>query len=286
MNRAFRFISTLLLSLVYPLLYLANQALISGVSALLVGRTSQGNSVELLERISNGDFLQIITIAACVLTSLVILILIVVRKSRGEHVLRIRPVSLPEFSVLFLLGISLNLATIYLINLLPIPEGMLRQYEEAVSKMAIGNRFWLSFLATAVFVPVTEELVFRGMTVHTLRRRFSIGVTLILQAIIFAGAHILPLQVLYVIPAALLLGMVYSWSGNFLTPVILHMVYNGFSITLNHLAPAAEEIPDPTPGEMMPVLVVSLILMGICLSILYAKRSQKRTREEDEVYEL
>ncbi len=272
-------------ALLYPALYLGSQALVSmyaavvymvgigigsGVAGLIDPSTTDG-----LTSFLSGQSIQLITIFSCLVTCIVVVIVLLVRRSGGRETLVIKPIPVAEVALLIVLGISMNLATVYIMSVVPIPESVLAEYEELVGNVIIGQNFWLTFLSTAVLVPITEELIFRGMSFNVMRRRMHITVAFILQTLLFAGVHLIPLQILYVLPASAVLGLVYIWSGNFVAPVILHMTYNGLSVALNYLVPSTDEVVAVSPAQYIPFIVGSVAIMVLCLVALYKRREQK-----------
>jgi membrane protease YdiL (CAAX protease family) len=91
---------------------------------------------------------------------------------------------------------------------------------------------FLAMLAVAgVLIPVVEEIFFRRL-IFGVCRPLGVPAALIAAAFIFAGAH----GFLYGLPALFGLGAVFQWqylrTGNLLTPMLTHMIYNWISLTL------------------------------------------------------
>ena len=113
-----------------------------------------------------------------------------------------------------------------------------------VNDISIGamvtSDFWLTATATVLLVPLTEEILYRGLLFGVLYRRSRIAAYLI-STLIFAAIHILGyiqqhtakqllLCLLQYIPAGLCLGWAYKRSGTLFAPVLVHSIINAFGI--------------------------------------------------------
>ncbi|NIL99548.1 MAG: CPBP family intramembrane metalloprotease [Acidobacteria bacterium] len=90
-----------------------------------------------------------------------------------------------------------------------------------------------------VLGPVSEEVFFRG---YVFRRLFSSAgprAAYLVSAVLFALIHWHPVG----LPMYLLIGLVFCWvyqkTGNLWAPVLAHVIYNGFVVTLPLLAPVS-----------------------------------------------
>ncbi|MCD7841730.1 MAG: CPBP family intramembrane metalloprotease, partial [Lachnospiraceae bacterium] len=77
-----------------------------------------------------------------------------------------------------------------------------------------------------LLVPVTEELVFRGLTYRRMRTRMQTYQAVVISALLFALYHGNPIQMLYAFPMALLLALLYEKSGSLVYPILLHIGAN------------------------------------------------------------
>lgn len=91
--------------------------------------------------------------------------------------------------------------------------------------------------ATAVLVaPVCEEVLFRGYVYPVAKHFAGRGPAIVFSALVFAVAHnnamaLLPLAVL-----AVLLVLVYEWTGSIWTPIAAHMLFNSLTVVAQLLA--------------------------------------------------
>jgi membrane protease YdiL (CAAX protease family) len=92
--------------------------------------------------------------------------------------------------------------------------------------------------ATAVLAaPVIEEIVFRGVVMDVLRRRWGWWTSAIVQAAIFSAIHIETLSSATMFLALALLGFIFAWlrriTGSLVAPIAAHLVFNLVSLGLS-----------------------------------------------------
>lgn len=132
----------------------------------------------------------------------------------------------------FLLGASLNLFLTNLISLIPFPEKWLADNAESVGMFSESNLL-LMLIAQSLAAPLVEELIFRGVTYHCLRRaplfansRVCITVSAILVSAVFGVFHGNILQALYCFVFSLVLVWLVEKSGSIWYPVFAHIGFN------------------------------------------------------------
>jgi membrane protease YdiL (CAAX protease family) len=109
----------------------------------------------------------------------------------------------------------------------------------SISEMVHEN-FTIMFLGTAIFVPVAEEALHRGLIFGSLYPKSHIA-AYILSTVIFASVHILGyvgvysvpnliLAFLQYVPAGLTLAWAYRRSGSIFAPMLMHAVINALGV--------------------------------------------------------
>ena len=104
--------------------------------------------------------------------------------ARDTGFVRFRPVLIP---LLIVLGFSLNMFVSLAFDILPIPEDVMNDYADKSSML--GETTMLSVLATAIFAPLSEELIFRGMMISRLRRALPAWAAALIPSVIFGLIH-------------------------------------------------------------------------------------------------
>lgn len=91
--------------------------------------------------------------------------------------------------------------------------------------------FFLLLLAVVV-APLVEEVLFRGMLLPVLMKKMSPGTAIVISSIFFAGIHQHLPSFVPLFALAVVLAMLYIYSGSLWTPIVLHAVFNGVSICI------------------------------------------------------
>lgn len=119
-------------------------------------------------------------------------------------------------------------------------------------------------LALAIIVPLEEELVFRGILLGSYERLLSPRNAFFAVSAFFALVHVVPAQVLIILPTCFLITRAVQYSNSIWTGVIIHMVINGIAsagMLATPLLPEAEEL-DALATGVSPVVG----LLGLCLT--------------------
>lgn len=85
----------------------------------------------------------------------------------------------------------------------------------------------ITVLVIAVLTPLWEEILFRGAILDGLSRRFRPAIAITLSAALFAGAHLIPLNFIYLFTVGIALALLRRFHQNLWAPVILHTANNG-----------------------------------------------------------
>ena len=105
----------------------------------------------------------------------------------------------------------------------------------------MGGPFWSSFLVVAIFAPVFEEWLCRGMVLRGLLTKMKPGWAIVISALFFAVIHMNPWQALNAFIIGLVMGYVYYRTGNLWLTMLIHFVNNGIGVVLAHI-PSLENV--------------------------------------------
>lgn len=129
----------------------------------------------------------------------------------------------------FAAGGLMNLAWSGVLNLLQVTEHFSNQQQE----LLFAGDYLVQILGLGVVVPLSEELIFRGLTYRRMRRLFSVRTAVILSALLFAVYHGNVVQMLFAFPMAVALAMVFERGKLFVFPLLFHMGANLTAIFFN-----------------------------------------------------
>ncbi len=82
------------------------------------------------------------------------------------------------------------------------------------------------FLYSVVFAPLSEELIFRGVTLRQAKRVLPFWATNLLQAFLFGVFHMNMIQGIYAFCLGLILGYICEHGGSIYHSILLHMLFN------------------------------------------------------------
>ncbi len=128
-------------------------------------------------------------------------------------------------------GGILNILWSRILNLLRITSYFSNETQEAL----LTSNILMQLLGPGLLVPLTEELVFRGLFYARIRTRLQVRQAVFFSALLFALYHGNPVQMIYAFPMALILAVLYERSSNLAYPVLFHMGANLAAILLTFL---------------------------------------------------
>lgn len=111
---------------------------------------------------------------------------------------------------------------------------------KAALAAAAGERFWRTALWAALLVPVTEELLYRGVLFGTLHNKLgwpAYPATALLYALVFTiplwgtcPPSFVVIHFLQTLPMSLILGWAYASGDSILIPLLAHILLNAMSV--------------------------------------------------------
>ncbi|MDJ1181574.1 CPBP family intramembrane glutamic endopeptidase [Roseofilum casamattae] len=78
----------------------------------------------------------------------------------------------------------------------------------------------------SVAAPVFEEIIFRGFLLPSLNRYVPLWAAILLSGLAFAIAHLSLSEVIPLMTLGIIMGFIYTRSGNLLAPILLHSLWN------------------------------------------------------------
>jgi membrane protease YdiL (CAAX protease family) len=90
----------------------------------------------------------------------------------------------------------------------------------------------LTFLGVAVLVPLYEELVFRGLALRAYGLVRTALFAALVTSFLFAVVHVLPMQVLPILPLGFILARAVQSRGSFWTAFLVHSFNNALAVGL------------------------------------------------------
>ena len=133
-----------------------------------------------------------------------------------------------------------------------------------VMDRVVGGPFWSSFLLVAIFAPIFEEWLCRGMVLRGLLTKLKPGWAIVVSALFFALIHMNPWQALNAFIIGVVMGYVYYKSGSLWLTMLIHFVNNGTSVVLSQFSSIDEcsywiEMMDRSTYVLLYVLGVAVL---------------------------
>lgn len=128
---------------------------------------------------------------------------------------------------LLLLAVGLQYITSYLMNFVgAIRPDWMQSYMDLVNTAGIGTLSPLIIVYSCIIAPISEELIFRGVTLGYAKKAMSVVTAVCLQAILFGIFHMNMIQGIYAAFLGLFLGYLCETGGTILISIVFHAFFN------------------------------------------------------------
>jgi membrane protease YdiL (CAAX protease family) len=120
----------------------------------------------------------------------------------------------------------------------PLLSLMPAEWLESVMKQ-IGTGGY-AICTTVILAPIFEELIFRGILLGNIRRRWGSLRAVFLSALIFGAIHLIPQQVVNAFLVGIIIGGIYVMTDSILAVITLHALNNALSYVLSATNPEGD----------------------------------------------
>lgn len=241
----------------------------------IVNKLTDELSVIMFDAVNEIDF-NAVSVTSAVLTVLALFIIAKVKKrSFGNHVnLRFNTLSKWHAWLVIPSGIAMQFIVIFILNVLPFSEEVLKSYEELYAYMG-ESPLWLEILAVVIGAPIVEEFIFRSCVYGRLRRSMSPMLSALISAFLFGIAHGHPIAVAYAFMLGLILSYLYERYDSVIVPIIFHAAFNAS----NYLPLLGE---NSTYLELIAVVAVSVLIVGVSMAVINVKTKKSTNTDINE----
>jgi hypothetical protein len=135
-------------------------------------------------------------------------------------------------------------------------------------KEMTGGPLWSSFLTVAIFAPIFEEWLCRGMVLRGLLTKIKPVWAIVISALFFAVIHANPWQALNAFLIGLVMGYVYYKTGSLLLTMLIHFINNGTAVILSNIESLKDYdywIDILGKQNYTIVFLVSCVILAACL---------------------
>lgn len=201
---------------------------------------------------------------ALLISDFVVIVLLLLMKYCGLKEL-IKTVPGDIFLISMIFGICAIFAVDLLSSTVDIPNMLEEQFKD-MSKTVSG------FLGICIIGPIMEEIMMRRIILKEMERLTkSMWWGIIISAALFSIVHVNPVQVVFAMPAGIILGWLYCKTGSLLVPISLHILNNTISFITMRFGVESELSVKSTLGS---VLFVVFALITV-LSVIWINRRYK-----------
>lgn len=233
----------------------------------------------------------------CVIVLIAMLIFNKISSKKKDPLFRMSKLSPDQVTALVIVGLGmLGFVSTYLVLAEQIAQASkpmtqaIEDYRESVDRFAevpqVIIPLWDSVLYVVTlcfFVPVTEEMTFRGACFGHLRKGFGPWVSVVLCSLGFGLMHGLSIHIGYAIVCGMIIAACYYLTDSLIAPVILHTVFNIFGSGIpTLLSLECFNIPDEyVTAFMKGVNTVSIVFMPVSVLAVAYLVSVKRKKDKE-----
>lgn len=153
-------------------------------------------------------------------------------------------------------------------------------------KQVTGGPFWSSFLVTAIFAPIFEEWMCRGVILRGLLTKMKPGWAIVISALFFALIHFNPWQALNAFLIGVIMGYVYYKTGSLLLTMLIHFVNNGTAVITAQFTNVDETeywIETMPMGTYIPLIIAGTTVLAACIWAFHRIPLQQERGNIDEI---
>ena len=159
-------------------------------------------------------------------------------------------------------------------SLIPVPEVMKRALQGAIASAGPATLLYFVVLA-----PVLEELIFRGVMLDGLLRRYSPATAILVSSFLFGAIHLNPWQFVAGFVLGCFFGWVYYRTGSVALCMIGHMTANGIGFVVRLAMQAAGKgIGDVEADATTLATVFALSCPVVLLTVYVMSREFRKDR--------
>lgn len=226
--------------------------------------------------IQGNDIKSILAPSLLVSDGIVIIALLIMKYCTLKEMFKPAPGMVLLISMVF--GMSGMMAVELLSSAFDIPNTLADQFE-AMSKTMSG------FLAICIIGPIMEEIMMRRVILREIKMKTkSTWTAIIISAAIFAIIHINPIQVVFAMPAGIILGWLYCKTGTLLVPICLHILNNTLSFLSMRAGSDGDDVLSiKTNVGLIAFLVLAIVsvITAIWIIRFYAKLKKQQEQEAE-----
>ena len=185
-----------------------------------------------------------------------------------------------SFALMILVTVVMTFASMFVFDLanywnmqLTNQSPILSQFYDTMMELMkelTGGPFWSSFLVVAIFAPIFEEWLCRGMVLRGLLTKMKPVWAIVISALFFAVIHANPWQALNAFLIGMVMGYVYYKTGSLILTMIIHFVNNGTAVVLSNIESLKDYdywIDILGKQQYTLVFIASCVVLAACIMV-------------------
>ena len=154
------------------------------------------------------------------------------------------------------------------------PQWM-ENYMNMMEEAGMNEMTVLLFIYSVILAPISEELIFRGVTMRIARKAFPFWAANLIQAVLFGVFHMNIIQGIYAGLLGLVLGFICEKGGSIYFAIFFHFLFNLWGTT------AADwlVIENETLGGLIVILGTAL---GLVFGLLFFKKGTNKVAQKSQ----
>ncbi len=183
-----------------------------------------------------------------------------------------KPSHLQLLPIVILAAYAFLLVGEFTVSILPEPTGIVKKLYDQMEKTmaAVFDDKIFGFLMVAVAAPILEEMLFRGIILKYLLKKYAPWTAILLTAVAFGIFHRNPWQFMYATTVGILLGYMYWKTDSLFYPILIHFVLNGTAfIATQFVDMEANEGVAEAVGDEKSFYIAVVLSLGL-IYILYS----------------
>ena len=178
------------------------------------------------------------------------------------------PVPVIHYISVFVMGAAVCVALNHLLIYSRLTELLQDGYEETADLLFQG-RLIPEIIVAGVFIPVVEELIFRGLAYRRIRWYIRPVPAMILSALFFAAVHGNWLQGIYAFIMGVLLAFAYERFHSLLAPILIHIGANTLSVIITESGVFDFVYEDDTAFLIATVIAAAVFVVTFYFMVTY-----------------
>lgn len=174
--------------------------------------------------------------------------------------------------IVFLIPGTQYMSSIITAGISVIFPSWLEAYEEMMESAGLGEEIsFLMMLYSICLAPISEELIFRGVTLRIAKRAFPFWLANLIQAFFFGVFHMNIVQGCYTFILGLFLGYICEKGGSIYHVILFHVLFNIWGTTSSEWF----QVEDPT---IQGIIIILSTIAGLTLGLFFFNKGSHKKK--------